>query len=309
MRAVPWRLSVKESSRRPAEGSFSARLGFSRLHALEEDRRRVAKNERRAEAERPDQLGTFAPRRAAVRADARAVVLLAPERPVRRRLARRRRASRLFGRARSRGRPAVGLAAKRRSQTGTFSLPVSPHRPRRRPHPRPGHRSRVRCRRRTRRVAGCAAAPTGAGLPRSPPGTPRRIQSSLRPPGLALRRTGIRRRVRTGCVQRASPTALRALRIDAAPDAGNGALEGVKPDRCEALFLLIGRLSRRARHRKDEIGGIDTIGPCGRVKVRERHAPIEQSLDKPPCRSGRGRECRRAGPGQRLRMSPEARSD
>jgi hypothetical protein len=58
----------------------------------------------------------------------------------------------------------------------------------------------------------------------------------------------------------------------------------MKPDRREALFLVVGSLSRRARHRKDEIGCIDAVGPCGRVEVGERDSAIEQSLDEPPCR-------------------------
>src|SRR5438105_11875342 len=55
-------------------------LGLRRLDALEQDRGRIAKYERRAEAERPDQLGTLTSCWAAVRTDARAVVLLVPER-------------------------------------------------------------------------------------------------------------------------------------------------------------------------------------------------------------------------------------
>ena len=59
---------------------LNACLDLRRLHALEEDRGRVAKDERRAEPERPDQLGALAPRRAAVRTDERTAVLLVPER-------------------------------------------------------------------------------------------------------------------------------------------------------------------------------------------------------------------------------------
>src|SRR6185437_5524937 len=64
----------------PCGRKLLACLGLGRLDALEQNRGRVTKDEGRAEAERPDQLGTLASSRAAVRADARPVVLLVPKR-------------------------------------------------------------------------------------------------------------------------------------------------------------------------------------------------------------------------------------
>src|SRR4051794_20779933 len=75
-----------------------------------------------------------------------------------------------------------------------------------------------------------------------------------------------------------------AFRIDAAPYAWNSTLKRVKPDRRKALLLLIGRLARGARHRKDEIRRADTIRVRGLVEIGNRHAPIEQSLDETPSR-------------------------
>ena len=205
MRAVPWRLSVKESSRRPAEGSFSPASAFAgstpsrRIGAALPRMNGAPKRSGRISS------GPLRPVGLQCGQTRGSVVLLAPERqsavgwPVGDAPAG------LFGRARSHGRPRSDWPRKGAPRRGR--LPAAPRHPRRRPHPPARHRCRVRCRRRTRPVAGCAAAPTGADPPRSPPGTPRRIRSSLRPPGLARRRTGIRRRAPKGCVQTASPTA------------------------------------------------------------------------------------------------------
>ncbi|WP_287373511.1 hypothetical protein [Mesorhizobium sp.] len=77
---------------------------------------------------------------------------------------------------------------------------------------------------------------------------------------------------------------LGAPRIDATPDAGNGPFERVEPDRREALFLKVGRLSRRTRHRKDKIGRANAIRLRRLVEVCKRHAAVEQSLDETPGR-------------------------
>ena len=80
MRAVPWRLSVKESSRRPAEGSFSPASAFA--GSTPSRRIGAALPRMNGAPNRSGRInsGPLTSRWAAVRTDARSVVLLAPER-------------------------------------------------------------------------------------------------------------------------------------------------------------------------------------------------------------------------------------
>ena len=275
--------AISEGEQAASRGrKLFACLSLRRLHSLEEDRGRVAENERRTEAERPDQLRTVTSRRAAVWADVWSAMLLVPERQTAIGWRRRRRASRPFGRARSHGRP--GRIGRKKTLPG-------------------GGLFLLRC-----------VVPVVVRILRPAIVFACAVEGELVPWRVAQRRRQARTRLNAlqkgfaafkaayhlqdrrcagrafvGALRQDAPKGpvrrpLRALRIDAAPDAGNGALEGMKPDRRKTLFLVVGGLPRRARHRKDEIGSIDAIGLRGCVEVRERDAAIEQSLDEPPCR-------------------------
>src|SRR6267142_3459204 len=64
----------------PFRRQLLTRLSLRRLDTFEEDRRSVAEHERRSESKRPNQIGTLAALRAAMRAGARSVVLLTQQR-------------------------------------------------------------------------------------------------------------------------------------------------------------------------------------------------------------------------------------
>src|SRR6185437_879035 len=241
----------------PCGRKLLAYFGLGWLDALEQNRGRVAKDEGRAEAERPDQLGPLASCRAAVRADARPVVLLAPERQ-----------------------SAIGCPIDN-APAGIFVEPETAC-----------GRGRIGCKKPVpsrdvfllrRVVSGVfrifrpAIAITGAVegelIPRWIAQRRRQAWTCLDPlqEGFTAFKTAyhlqdrcaagwafvgaLREDATKGPVRRS----LRARGIDAAPDTGNGALEGMKPDRREAFFLHGGRIPRRARHRKDEISRINTV--------------------------------------------------
>ena len=253
MRAVPWRLSVKGEQAASRGRKLVACLGLRRLDALEEDRGRVAEDERRTEAERPDQLGTLASRRAAVRADVRTVVLLVAEhRPPSAGAVGDAPAGFSVEPEAAGGRGRIGCEKTLpggdfflfrcvvRSASSASSIPPSFSRALSKANSsRGGLRSGADRR-------GPASIPSRKTSPHSK-------QLTTSSTGAAAGRAlvgALRQDASKGPVRRP----LSALRIDAAPYAGNGPLKGVKPDRRKALLLLVGRLSRRTRHRRDEIG-------------------------------------------------------
>ena len=236
MRAVPWRLSVKESSRRPAEGSLSPASAFA--GSTPSRRIGAALPRMNGAPNRSGRIssGPLRPVGLQCGQSARAVVLLAPERqsvvgwPV--------------------GDAPAGFSVEPEAAGGRGRIG--------REKPLPGGGLfLLRCVipgvvRILRPAIVLACAVEGELVPRRVAQRRRQARTCLDSlqEGLAAfeaahhlqhrRAAGwafvgaLRQDAAKGPVRRP----LRAVRIDAAPDAGNGALEGMKPDRCKAFFLL-----------------------------------------------------------------------